>query len=71
MSAEMIIVVGERVWRLTPAEARGVLAFFSEGAEGLMHDDSAMRGYIGDRRAVRAACLGYKKLTSAISETAR
>lgn len=69
---EMVIVVGDKVWRLTPAEAEAVGRCLGGGAEGLLAPGAGSPlGYFGSPAGVRAARSGVDKLTGALSACAR
>lgn len=55
MASYAITPGGDVVLILTKAEARGLSVCAGEGAEGLLHDASAARGYLGGPAAVAAA----------------
>jgi hypothetical protein len=53
---------GDVVLVLSELEAKGLLALAGEGAEGLLTDAAAARGYIGNKAAVKAAARAYDAL---------
>jgi hypothetical protein len=57
---------GDIVLMLTKAEARGLAACADEGAEGLLNDAVAARGYLGAPSAVEAA----KRALNALGQAA-
>lgn len=58
---------GDVVLVLSRAQARGLLAFAGEGAEGLLADKGAAKAYIGARPAVVAAESALEALRKAVA----
>lgn len=55
MANYLITPKGDVVLVMTPSEARGLLRLAQEGAEGLLNDAAAARGYIGNGPSIAAA----------------
>lgn len=52
---------------LTEREANGLLALAGEGAEGLLNDADASKGYIGSKKDIQAARDALNALSRAIT----